>query len=79
MFQLKKPAQAVGVLTSLFAAVAALMVLIFPSPHGALDYLIAGTFATAILLAVVYGLFVRGRRTNVRPARRIVRGSAPPS
>ena len=48
-------------MASLFAVSAALLVLILPGSRESIDYLIAGTFATAISLVVAFVFVVKGR------------------
>jgi hypothetical protein len=43
----------------LFAVTAALLLLILPRGRESIDYLIAGSFAAAVSLAVLFGLCVR--------------------
>jgi hypothetical protein len=50
-----------GRLAILFVTTAALIVLALPGAREAFDYLIAGTFASALTLVVAFGLFVTGR------------------
>jgi hypothetical protein len=54
-------AQWAGRLAILFVSVAVLTVLALPGVHEAFDYLIAGTFASALTLVVAFGLFMTGR------------------
>jgi hypothetical protein len=58
-FEGRKPAHLLGGVASLFAVSAALLVLILPGGREAIDYLIAGTFATAVALVAAFVLFVR--------------------
>jgi hypothetical protein len=58
-FEGKKPAHLVAGVASLFAVSAGLLVLILPGGREAIDYLIAGTFATAIALVAAFLLFAR--------------------
>jgi hypothetical protein len=58
-FEGKKRGHLVGGVASLFAVSAALLVLILPGGREAIDYLIAGTFATAIALVAAFAIFVR--------------------
>jgi hypothetical protein len=53
--------QLAGRLGILFVGAAALMVLALPGARETFDYLIAGTFASALTLVVAFGLFVTGR------------------
>ena len=53
--------QLAGRLGLLFLGAAAPMVLALPGAREAFDYLIAGTFASALTLVVAFGLFVTGR------------------
>ena len=50
-----------GGLALVFAAVAVLLLLVLPSPHRPIHYLIAGTVATAVLLAAIGFLIWRGK------------------
>ena len=50
-----------GRLAILFVSAAAAMVMVLPGAREAFDYLIAGTFASALTLVVAFGLFVTGR------------------
>ncbi len=50
-----------GGLTILFVAASALMVWMLPGTREAFDYLMAGTFASSLTLAVAFGFFVTGR------------------
>ncbi|MGO9261657.1 MAG: hypothetical protein ACLQU1_35940 [Bryobacteraceae bacterium] len=50
-----------GGLALVFAAVAALLLLVLPSPHRPIHYVIAGTCATGALLAVAFAILWRGR------------------
>jgi hypothetical protein len=52
----------VGRLASLFAVSAALLVFVLPGGRQDIDYLIAGTFATAISLAAAFVVLVRRAR-----------------
>lgn len=61
MFAGKKLTHLIAGMALLFVASAGLLVLILPGGRQAIDYLIAGTFATAISLAVGLALFVKGR------------------
>lgn len=49
-----------GGLALLFAAVTGLLLLVLPTPHKPLHYLVAGTCATGVLLVAVFGLLRRG-------------------
>ena len=49
-----------GGLAALFAVVAGLLLLVLPTPHKPLHYLVAGTCATAALLVAVFGILRRG-------------------
>jgi hypothetical protein len=62
----KKRAHCAAGIVSLFALSAALLVLILPGGGESIDYLIAGTFATAISLAVAFTLFVNNSSTQRR-------------
>jgi hypothetical protein len=50
-----------GRLAILFVSAATLIVLALPGAREAFDYLIAGTFASALTLVVALGLFATGR------------------
>lgn len=53
--------QLAGRLGLLFVGAAALMVLVLPGARETFDYLIAGTFASALTLVVAFGLFATRR------------------
>jgi hypothetical protein len=57
----KKLTHLAGRMALLFALAAALMVLALPGTRQAFDYLIVGTFASAVTLTAAFGLFVKGR------------------
>jgi hypothetical protein len=57
-------------IAALFVSCAGLTVLALPGSRQSFDYLIAGTFASAVTLCVMLGLFVK---------RHTARKSAPPS
>jgi hypothetical protein len=61
-FGIKHLAPLLGRLILLFAVSAGLLVLMLPGARKPIDYMIVGTFATAISLAVVLGWWVRLRR-----------------
>jgi hypothetical protein len=46
----------------LFLGVIALILLVLPENRGPFDYMVAGTFATAIALTAVWALSARGAR-----------------
>jgi len=48
-------------MASLFAVTASVLLLALPGGRAAVDYLIVGTFATAISLAVAFAWFVKRR------------------
>jgi uncharacterized transporter YbjL len=54
----KNYARLAGGLTILFVTAAALMAWALPGAAQAFDYLIAGTFASAVTLTAAFGLFV---------------------
>jgi len=57
----RRPRARVGVVLLLFPAMAALSLRAIPGAHEPLEYLIAGTFATAVSLVVIFTIFVQGR------------------
>jgi hypothetical protein len=48
-------------LALVFLAIAGLLLLLLPSPHKPIHYLVAGTVATAALLVVVFAILWRGK------------------
>jgi hypothetical protein len=46
----------------LFLGVIAVLLLILPENRGPFDYMVAGTFATAIALTAIWALSARGAR-----------------
>ncbi len=60
-FGIKNVAQLAGRLILLFAASAALLGMMLPGAREPIDYLIVGTFATAISLAVIFVWWVKKR------------------
>jgi hypothetical protein len=46
----------------LFLGVVAVLLLILPENRGPFDYMVAGTFATAIALTAIWALSARGAR-----------------
>jgi hypothetical protein len=59
--ELKKHTHLAGGLAILFVATAVLMAWALPGAGQAFDYLIDGTFASAVTLTAAFGLFVSGR------------------
>jgi hypothetical protein len=58
-FKSGKLARLAVAMALLFAVTAALLLLILPRGRESIDYLIAGSFAAAVSLAVLFGLCVR--------------------
>ena len=58
-FEIRKRSHVAGALASLFAVTAAVLVLILPGGRESIDYLIAGTLATAVSLAALFAWCVR--------------------
>ena len=46
----------------LFLGVLAVILLVLPENRGPFDYMVAGTFATAIALTAIWALSIRGAR-----------------
>ena len=46
----------------LFLGVLAVILLVLPENRGPFDYMVAGTFATAITLTAIWALSIRGAR-----------------
>jgi len=51
-------------LAATFASVTGLLLLVLPSPHRPIHYLIAGTAGTAALLVVMFIILSRGTSTD---------------
>jgi len=57
----KRPLLLFGGFTVLFAAVAALLIRLLPADDRPFEYMVAGTFATALALAVMFVIVARRR------------------
>jgi hypothetical protein len=61
MIEPRRPLERIRVLVLLFPSMAALSLRAIPGAHDPFEYLIAGTFATAVSLLAVFTFFVKGR------------------
>lgn len=57
----RRPILLFGGFAALFAAFVALLLHLLPGPRRAFDYMVAGTFATALALAVIFVFAMRRR------------------
>ena len=71
----KKPAYVWTVILALYVAMAGLFLMIIPQPREALQFMVAGAFATGVSLLVAFALYALGR-INPEVVVRTVRRSA---
>ncbi|MBZ5577812.1 MAG: hypothetical protein LAP40_14720 [Acidobacteriia bacterium] len=57
----KRPILLFGGFAGLFAVFVVLLLWVLPGPRRPFDYMVAGTFATALALAVLFAVAVRRR------------------